>query len=87
MVHVAPQQQPPPKYYNMTGIITISTIGNDVTSFNLFSNVDDYTSAFETNVLASDINVGYSTNLIPSGTTTVRVMSIGNCSNYIDISL
>lgn len=71
----------------MTGIITISNIGINITNFNLFSNVDNYTSAFETNVSAFNINSGHSTNLIPAGTTIVRAMSTGNCSNYIDISL
>jgi hypothetical protein len=72
----------------MTAIITITTISNNITSLNLYSNVDGFVSAFETNVPRSSLISGYSTNLIPIGTTIVRASSAeGPCTNYIDIDL
>lgn len=72
----------------MTGIITVNTIGIDITKFNLFSNINGFTSAFETNIDKPLINSGFPTNNIPNGTTIVRVMSSeGACTNYIDISI
>lgn len=72
----------------MTGIITINTIGVDITKFNLFSNVDGFTAAFETNIDKVLINSGFPTNNVPSETTIVRAMSSeGVCTNYIDIAL
>ena len=72
----------------MTAIITITTISNNITSLILYSNVDGFVSAFETNVPRSSLISGYSTNLIPIGTTIVRASSAeGPCTNYIDIDL
>ena len=69
----------------MTGLIQISTIGEDVGPFNIFSDVNGFTSAFETNVTRDQLLEGYPSANIPDSTTTVRVISIGQCNNYIDI--
>jgi hypothetical protein len=71
----------------MTIIITLTTAGADTGPFNLFSDVDGYTTAFVTGVSKSALLAGYSTSLAPLGTTTVRVRSTGSCTNYIDIVL
>jgi hypothetical protein len=71
----------------MNIIITLTTAGTDTGPFSLFSNVDGYTTAFVTGVSKAALLAGYSTNLAPVGTTTVRVKSTGLCSNYIDIVL
>jgi hypothetical protein len=72
----------------MTAIITITTISSNITSLNLYSDVDGFVSAFETNVSRSSLISGYATNLIPTGTTVVRALSAeGPCTNYINIEL
>lgn len=71
----------------MNIIITLTTAGTDTGPFSLFSNVDGYTTAFVTGVSKAALLAGYSTNLAPVGTTTVRVKSTGLCTNYIDIIL
>jgi hypothetical protein len=72
----------------MTGIITITTISINIPYLNLYSDVDGFISAFETNIPRSLLISGYSTNLIPTGTTIVRAASsVGPCTNYIDIEL
>lgn len=71
----------------MTVLITLTTAGTDSGPFNLYSNVDGYVSAFETGVSKSALLAGYSSALVPNGSTTIRVKSTGVCTNYIDITL
>lgn len=71
----------------MTVLITLTTAGSDSGPFNLFSNLDDYTSAFETGVSKAALLAGYSSALVPDYTTTVRVISTGVCVNYVDIAI
>jgi uncharacterized protein (TIGR02145 family) len=71
----------------MTVLITLTTAGTDSGPFNLYSNLDGYTSAFEVGVSKSALLAGYSSSLVPDFTTTIRVLSTGVCTNYIDILL
>jgi len=71
----------------MTVLITLTTAGTDSGPFNLYSNLDGYTSAFEVAVPKSALLAGYSSSLVPDFTTTIRVLSTGVCTNYIDILL
>jgi hypothetical protein len=71
----------------MTVLITLSMAGSDSGPFNLYSNLDGYTSAFESGVSKASLLAGYASSLVPDFTTTIRVMSVGNCNNYIDIPL
>ena len=71
----------------MDVLITLTTAGIDTGPFNLFSDVDGFTSAFETGVSRGDLLAGYATNLAPGSTTIVRVKSDGLCTNFIDITL
>lgn len=71
----------------MTVLLTLTTAGADTGPFNLFSNLDEYTSAFETGVLKVDLESGYLSYLVPDGTTTIRVMSDGACLNYVDLQI
>lgn len=71
----------------MTVVITLTTAGLDSGPFNLYSNLDGYTSAFETGVSRVALLAGYSSSLVPDFTTTIRVISTGVCTNYIDIPL
>lgn len=70
----------------MTVFITLTTAGADSGPFNLYSDVDGYVSAFETNVPKLDLIGGYTSSLVPDGTTIVRVQSTSIlCNNYVDI--
>lgn len=71
----------------MDVLITLTTAGTDTGPFNLFSDVDGFTSPFETGVSRGDLLAGYATNLAPGSTTIVRVKSNGLCINFIDIVL
>jgi hypothetical protein len=75
------------KTNNMTVLITLTLAGADTGPFNLFSNLDAYTSAFETGVSKASLLAGYPSALVPDYTTIVRVRSVGDCTNYIDIPL
>lgn len=71
----------------MTVLITLTMAGTDTGPFNLYSDLDGYTSAFETGVSKASLLAGYSSALVPDYTTTIRVISDGACLNYIDIVL
>jgi hypothetical protein len=71
-------------------IVSITLVlpdGGDAGPFDLYSNVDGYSIAFEMNVPILDLIAGYTSTLVPDGTTTIRVVSIGICTNYIDIPI
>ena len=69
----------------MTVLITLTTAGSDSGPFNLYSDIDGYVSAFETGVSKASLLSGYSSALVPDYTNTVRVLSTGLCTNYLDI--
>lgn len=71
----------------MTVLITLTVAGTDSGPFNLYSNLDGYTSPFETGVSKASLLAGYSSALVPDYTTVIRVLSTGDCTNYIDITL
>jgi hypothetical protein len=71
----------------MTVLITLTVAGADSGPFNLYSNIDGYTSAFEVGVSKAALLAGYSSALVPNFTTVIRVLSTGDCTNYIDITL
>jgi len=70
----------------MTVLITLTTAGANTGPFNLYSNVDGFSSAFETGVAKVDLLAGYLSTLAPNGTSVVRVMSTSPlCPGFIDI--
>lgn len=71
----------------MTVLITLTIAGADSGPFDLYSNIDGFTSAFETGVSKASLLAGYASALVPDYTTTVRVKSSGVCVNYVDILL
>lgn len=64
--------------------ITLTSAGADAGPFNLYSDVDGFVSAFDTGVSKAVLLSGYSV-IAPAGTTTVRIISNGVCTNYIDV--
>jgi len=72
----------------MIALITlVLPIGGDAGPFNLLSNTDGYTVPFETGVSTAALVAGYTSIVVPEGTTTIRVVSTGICTNYIDIEI
>ena len=71
----------------MTVLITLTVAGTDSGPFNLYTNLDGYTSAFETNVPKASLLAGYASALVPDFATIIRIKSIGDCVNFIDIPL
>ena len=71
----------------MTVFITLSTAGADSGPFNLYSNIDGYVTAFESGVPKASLLAGYSSSVVPDFTTSIRVLSTGTCTNYVDIAV
>ena len=71
----------------MTVLITLTTVGIDCSTFDIYSNVDGFLSAFETDVPKGSLLTGFSSANVPDGTTVIRVKAKGLCSNYIDLQL
>ena len=71
----------------MTILITLTTVGIDCSTFDIYSNVDGFLSAFETDVPKASLSAGFSSANVPDGTTIIRVKAKGVCTNYIDITL
>jgi len=69
----------------MTVLITLTTAGTDSGPFDLYSNSTGSWVKFEDNVSKSALLAGYTSTLVPDGTTSVRVQSDGVCVNHIDI--
>jgi len=71
----------------MTVILTLSSAGTDVSLFDLYSDIDSYSIAFETGVSKAALIAGYTTSACPDYATIVRVQATGQCVNYMDIIL
>lgn len=70
----------------ITVLITLTTAGVDTGPFNLFSNVDGYTSAFDSNVPKNLLELGYPSDVVPDDTTIIRVQSVNSlCNNYVNL--
>ena len=69
-------------------IIQASYVGDDAGPFNLFSQVNGFTEAFETGVTKNQLLAGFVSYNVPVGTTVVRVMSTSpECTNYEDVDI
>lgn len=69
----------------MTVFITLTTAGTDSGPFDLYSDIDGYISAFETNVPKASLLSGYASALVPDYTKIIRIKSNGICINQIDV--
>lgn len=72
----------------LTVLITLTTAGADTGPFFLYSNVDSYITPFESSVPKVSLTSGYTSTLVPNGTSIIRVLSAnGLCSNYVDLPI
>lgn len=69
-------------------VITLTMAGEDTGPFDLYSNVDGYTTPFETGISRAALLAGYMSIVVPTFATTVRVASNNSlCDNYINFSI
>ena len=69
--------------------ITITISGPNTGPFDLYSNVDGYTTPFENNIPKPSLTTGYTVTTVPMGTTTIEIRSDNfTCTNsaYINLS-
>lgn len=66
-------------------IIKLTTAGTNTGPFNLLSDYDSYVTPFETNIAKSTLVTGYTSSLVPNTATTIRVLSSGSCTNYVNL--
>jgi hypothetical protein len=71
----------------MTVTITLTLAGSDTGPFNLYSNVDGYSSAFQTNVPKGDLVAGLTTGTVPNSTTEILVRSTGVCQRNLYLNV
>jgi hypothetical protein len=71
----------------MTVLITLTTAGANTGPFDLFSDADGYLVPFETLVSKASLVSGYTSTLVPTGATIIRVKSNSVCTNFIDITI
>lgn len=68
----------------MTVLITLTSAGADTGPFDLFSDVDGYTSAFELGISKLFLEYGFPCPNVPDGTTNIMIKSSGDlCTNFI----
>lgn len=65
--------------------IVLTTAGSSTGPFNLYSDLDGYTTPFEVGVPKAVLIAGYTSTLVPDGTTVIRVATGEPCNTYIDI--
>jgi len=70
----------------MNVYIILTTAGTDTGPFDLYSDVDGFATAFETAVSKASLVAGYSTTA-PDGSTQIKVVSTGNCTNSVIIDI
>lgn len=69
-----------------SAVITLTSAGLDNNTFSLYSDVDSYTTPFETGISKANMLAGYNTTLIPDGTTIIRIKKEG-CPLFLDLEL
>lgn len=65
--------------------ITLTTAGLNTGPFNLYSNVDSFNTPFETNITRAALLAGYTSYLVPTGTTSILIKNVVTntvCSEY-----
>ena len=65
--------------------IQSNNIGIDAGPFNIFSQVNGFTEAFETDITPVQLLIGFISYNAPVGTTTIRVVSTSeDCNEYVE---
>ena len=67
----------------MNVYIKLLTAGLDTGPFDLYSDVDNFVTAFETGISRDSLVAGYTSTEVPAGTTEIKIHSTGSCTNSI----
>jgi hypothetical protein len=71
----------------MLVLIKLTSAGVDAGPFNLYSNTDGYVTPFATGISKATLLSGYLSSAVPNGSTVVRCLSTGTCTNYVDFNI
>lgn len=71
----------------MTVLITLTLAGGDTGPYDLFSDVDGFTTPFETSIQKVDLLAGFISSNVPDFATVIKLVSKGKCENFIEISV
>lgn len=71
----------------MNVFIQLISAGTHTGSFSLYSDVDGYFTAFQTNISRNKLLSGFLSVLVPANTTIIRIQSEEDCDTYIDITI
>ena len=72
----------------ITVLITLSIAGTDSGPYDLYSSPNGVTfTSFATGITKSALLAGYTSYVVPDGSTVIRIMSTGTCTNYIDLAI
>ena len=71
----------------MTVLLTLTSAGTDSGPFDLYTDLDSYTTPFESGITRNQLLAGYNSTVVPDGALIVRAKSEGNCINYLDMPL
>jgi len=71
----------------MTVLITLTSAGASAGPFNLYSDTDGYVTPFATGISRATLLAGYTSSAVPDGTTSIRIVSTGTCTNNIIVSV
>lgn len=66
-------------------LVTFTATGADNTVYNLYTDADSYTTPLATAVPKLDLTLGYRLNSVPVGTTIIRAIASGVCTNTLDM--
>jgi hypothetical protein len=69
----------------MTILVTLTLAGADTGPFDIYSDVDAYTTPLATDVSKEDLEAGYTLLGVPDDATILRTTSTGTCTNSIDM--
>jgi len=70
-----------------TALIILTIAGTNTGPFSLYSDVDSFVTPFELGISKAALEAGYTSFLVPDGTTIIRVKSNSICTNYVDLPL
>ena len=72
---------------SMNVYIQLISAGTNTGPFNLFSDTDGYVIPFEENISKTKLLIGFTAVLVPDDTTTIKIVSEGECTTDIYLSI
>lgn len=66
----------------MNVFIKLTYTSSNAGPFDLYSNIDGYTTPFETNIAKTQLVNGYTSTVVPNNTTSIKIKSEGDCEGY-----